>query len=165
MTRILVDVNVVLDFVLSRAPFDRAATALWAAAETKQVQLLVPAHGLTTVFYVVARQRDPSFARRVLTDLLILPRVAAVDDSVVRRAVSLGWSDFEDAVCAAAAEAAGCDLLVTRDPADFRDSPVLVVDPATALAMLGQPPGPDRVAEKATRPYTRRRSGRVRVAR
>lgn len=42
--------------------------------------------------------------------------VAAVDDNVVRRALALAWPDFEDAVCAAAAEASACDAPVTRDP-------------------------------------------------
>jgi hypothetical protein len=45
-------------------------------------------------------------------------------------------TDFEDAVCVAAAEAADCELVVTRDPQGFAGSPVRVVDPTTALALL-----------------------------
>ena len=62
--------------------------------------------------------------------------VAPIDDSVVRRALVLGWPDFEDAVCAAAAEASGCEAIVTRDPDGFPDSPVPVVDPAGALIWI-----------------------------
>jgi predicted nucleic acid-binding protein len=154
------DVNVVLDFVFSRPRFVAAATALWAAAERKRAELLIPAHGVTTIFYIVARQRGASFARRVLGDLLLVPRVARVDDAIVRRALSLGWTDFEDAVCAAAAEAGDCDLLVTRDPAGFDNSPVLVVDPPTALSLLGQSPGPDRVSEAPSTVFAKLRRGR-----
>jgi len=39
-------------------------------------------------------------------------------------------------VCAAAAEAAGCDLVVTRNRKDFGRSPVTAVDPITALALV-----------------------------
>jgi predicted nucleic acid-binding protein len=167
------DVNVVLDFVLSREPFVAGATALLAAAENGQAQLFVPAHGVTTVFYVVARHRSAAVARRVVADLLLVTRVAVVNDAVVRRALALGWPDFEDAVCAAAAEGEGCDLLVTRDPAGFAASPVLAVDPVAALAVLGQGPGgPERVSEGQAGAYgTRHRRtpravrGRARMSR
>jgi predicted nucleic acid-binding protein len=153
--RILLDVNVILDFVLDRPPFGEAATVLWALAERKEIEAVVPAHGVTTVFYLAARQRGPAFARRVVGDLLAVPSVAAVDAAVLRRAVALGWRDFEDAVCAAAAEAAGCDTLVTRDPKGYPESPVVVVDPLTAVSLLQEGPGPGGAAE-ARRPGSAR---------
>ena len=48
--------------------------------------------------------------------LITVVAVAQVDGNVVRRALALAWPDFEDAVCAAAAEAGGCDGLVMSDP-------------------------------------------------
>ncbi len=59
-----------------------------------------------------------------------------MDGAVVRNALALSWPDFEDAVCAAAAQAKDCDAIVSRDPAGFPDSPVPVLDPETALAWL-----------------------------
>ena len=147
MKRPLLDVNVVLDAVLDRRPHGPAATGLWAAVEGKRVVGLLPAHGLTTLFYLVKQGKGASAARRAVEAVLSVFEVAPVDEAVLRRALSLGWSDFEDAVCAAAAEAAGCDLVVTRDPRDFRGSPVPVVDPVTALSLLELGPGPGGVAE------------------
>jgi alkanesulfonate monooxygenase SsuD/methylene tetrahydromethanopterin reductase-like flavin-dependent oxidoreductase (luciferase family) len=43
---------------------------------------------------------------------------------------------LEGGVCAAAAEAVGCDIIATRDPSGFPDSPVRVSDPTTVLAWL-----------------------------
>jgi predicted nucleic acid-binding protein len=137
LRRWLLDTNVVLDFILDRPPFGESAKALWAAAERREIEIGVSAHAVTTAFYVAARVRDAAFARRLVADLLLVPSVAPVDAPVLRRALALGWPDFEDAVCAAAAEAAGFDLVVTRDQAGFVDPPLLVVDPSTALSMLG----------------------------
>ena len=39
--------------------------------------------------------------------------------AVIRAALALGWTDFEDAVCVAAGQAARCDAVVTRDPEGF----------------------------------------------
>jgi predicted nucleic acid-binding protein len=156
MLRVYARSNLLLD----RPPFARAARALWASAERKEIEAVVPAHGVTTVFYLAARQRDLAFARLVVSDLLAVPGVAAVDGAVLLRAQALGWPDFEDAVCAAAAEAAGCDTLVTRDPRGFPRSPVLVVDPRTAVSLLQRDPGPGEVADRPTITPRRHERGR-----
>ncbi len=147
MRRVLFDINVVLDFVLDRSPHAAPAALLWAAAERNEIEAFLPAHGITAVFYLVARQHDQRFARRVLEDLLLVPSVAPVDGPILRRALALGWSDFEGAVCAAAAEGVGCDAIISRDPRGFPRSPVRVLEPRAALALLRE--GPIRAGESA----------------
>ncbi len=137
--RLLVDVNVTLDLVLARAPHERAATALWSALERRgRGTGVLAAHAVTTLWYLVGRARGPAIAREVAESLLSVCTVAPVDEPVLRRALSLPGTDFEDAVSAAAAEAVGCDAIVTRDRAGFRHAPVRVIDPATAVAWLQQ---------------------------
>ncbi len=138
MKPLLIDLNVILDVILERAPGVEPASALWAAIENRRARALIAAHGVTTIFYLLQRARGRSFARRGLEQLVGVFGVAPVDEAVVRKALALGWPDFEDAVCAAAAEAAGCEAIVTRDPDGFPDSPVPVIDPAGALVELLQ---------------------------
>jgi len=133
---LLFDLNVILDVILERAPGVEPASALWAAIEGGRGRALIPAHGLTTVFYLLEKARDAAFARSGVERLISVFGVAPIDDKVVRRALVLGWPDFGDAVCAAAAEASGCEAIVTRDPDGFPDSPVPVVDPAGALIWI-----------------------------
>lgn len=134
--RLLVDVNVCLDVLLDRAPFSEASSRIWSLVEQGKLEGLVPAHGVTTIHYLVAGTRDRATARRFVGDLLRVFRVATVDAVVLQRALGLGMRDFEDAVCAAAAEATGCDLVVTRNGKDYGESPVTAVDPITALALV-----------------------------
>jgi predicted nucleic acid-binding protein len=136
LKRLLVDVNVVLDVLLDRAPHAETASSLWAAGERGRCRLLLPAHAVTTVFYLAAKARDAKFARSVVADLVSIFEVAPVDAAVLRRALALEMADFEDAVAAAAAEAAGADALVTRNLDDFEASPLPAVDPPMALAWL-----------------------------
>ena len=158
MTRLLVDVNVVLDALLVRPPHSDAATKLWTAVEEKRAEGLVPAHGVTTLYYLLGRAKGAASAGRAIGDLLAVFKVASVDQTVLQRALTLAWPDFEDAVCAAAAEAAGCDLIVTRDPAGFKGSPVPTVNAATAWALLDRGRGPGRVAERARPAYVTKAS-------
>ncbi len=152
MRRVLFDINVVLDFVLDRSPHAGPAALLWAAAERHEIEAFLPAHGITTIFHLVARHHDQRFARRVMDDLLLVPEIAPIDGPILRRALALGWADFEDAVCAAAAEGAGCDSIISRDAKGFVKSPVRVLDPRAALALLRE--GPGRAGEPAS-PFRR----------
>lgn len=142
--KVLLDVDVVLDVLLERQPHADPAAGLWAIVERGQVEGFLPAHGLATIHDLAARHRDSKYARQVLEDLVTVFRVAAVDWAVTRRALALAWRDFDNAVCAAAAEASGCDAIVTRSPEAFPTSSVRAIDPATALAWI--------VARKTSQP-------------
>ncbi|MDP2319633.1 MAG: hypothetical protein Q8O42_09885 [Acidobacteriota bacterium] len=56
--------------------------------------------------------------------------------TAISNALSLNWTDFEDAITAAAAKRAKCEALVTRNPGDFKGSAVRVLTPSEALAWL-----------------------------
>jgi len=136
VTRLLFDLNVLLDVLLDRKPHAAAAAALWGEIERGRAEGLVPAHGMTTIAYLAQRARGRRFARRAVADLLSVFGVATVDDAIVRRAAGLDWTDFEDAVCAVAAQAASCAAVVTRDPHGYRASPVPALDAPSALALV-----------------------------
>jgi predicted nucleic acid-binding protein len=133
---VLLDLNVVLDVILDRSPGVIAAARLWAAIEQGAGQGRLPAHGITTIFYLLAKAKGVKFARQGIERLISVFGVARVDEGVIRKALVYGWPDFEDAVCAAAAVAGNCDAIVSQDPAGYPDSPLPVLDPATALTWL-----------------------------
>lgn len=136
MRRFLVDLNVILDVLLDRQPHVEAAARVWAAIEAKRVSGFVPSHAMTTIHYLVGRERGPREARRVVERLLAVFQVVPAGEQLLRDALALPFADFEDAVCAASAASAGCDALVTRDASGFRRSPVPVLTPAAAAAAI-----------------------------
>ena len=88
MKRLLLDLNVFLDVILDRPPDADVAAALWAAIERGQGHGMVPAHGVTTIFYLLEKARDAAFAREGVERLIGVFAVAPVDDNVVRRALA-----------------------------------------------------------------------------
>jgi predicted nucleic acid-binding protein len=133
---LLLDLNVILDVILDRRLGADAAAALWAGIESGHGRGLIPAHGVTTIFYLLQKARGAAFARDGVERLIGVFGVAPVNDVVIRRALAFGWPDFEDAVCAAAAEASACEAIVTRDPDGYPSPPIPVMDPAAALLWL-----------------------------
>jgi predicted nucleic acid-binding protein len=134
--RFLLDINVILDILLDRKPHVAASALVWTAIESGKVNGSLPAHAVTTIHYLVRRERGAATARRTVDAILRVLDVAKVDAEVIRRALELGWGDFEDAVTAAAAEAAHCQAVVTRDPKGFPGSPVRVVTPEAAASLV-----------------------------
>ncbi len=136
MTRVLLDINVVLDVLATREPFAPDAEAVLRRVEARSIEGLVAAHTITTLRFLLAKHLGKAKTRRVLTDLLHVVRVVPVDEDRVRHALALNWADFEDAVQAACAEKAEADYLVTGNKKDFQKSPVKTVTPAELLALI-----------------------------
>ena len=136
MMRLLFDVNVVLDVLLDRKPFADASCAAWEAVERGDAEGMLSAHAVTTLHYLNAKSVGVRRATATTEALLTVFDVAPVDEAVLRAAVALKWSDFEDAVTAAGARRAKCDAVVTRNPRDFKGAPVRVLTPAEVSALL-----------------------------
>lgn len=137
MKRVLFDVSVVLDVLLNRKPHAEASSAIWAVVETGVAEGMLAAHAVTTIHYLVRRETGAAKARGIVSAILRVFSIAGVDGAVIEEALQLPCSDFEDAVTAAAARRARCDYIVTRDPKDFRGSPVRTLTPEMAIPLFG----------------------------
>jgi predicted nucleic acid-binding protein len=136
MMRVLIDTNLALDVLLEREPHLAASAAVWDAVESGGAQGYLAAHAITTIHYLARKQLGARRANQVVASLLKVFGVAAVDGNVLRDALRSEAQDFEDAVAAAAAQAAGCEAIVTRDPKGFRAAGLPVLTPQAAVPLL-----------------------------
>ncbi|MBI2377259.1 MAG: PIN domain-containing protein [Deltaproteobacteria bacterium] len=139
--RILLDLNLILDVLIDREPYAEESSALWAAIENHEAEGFLSAHCVTTLHCLAARSGHGQFGDQCVSDVLSVFGVAAVDRSVLENAVGMGWADFEDAVCVAAAVASGCQAVATRDREGFKSSTLPVLSAKEALAAIRLSPG------------------------
>jgi predicted nucleic acid-binding protein len=132
--RVLFDTNILLDVSLDRAPHVKASAAALDLVGQGRVEGYVAGHAVTTVAYLVQREKGVAEARRALVHLLSRVKVAPITDSSVRMALTMEFSDLEDAVCAASAQEAGCAVIVTRNPQHFRKGEPPAMLPEAFLA-------------------------------
>lgn len=132
----LLDTNIVLDLISKREPFVNSALRIFVLAEKEQLKLWISPHSLATIYYLLSRDKDPKSAGKLLEKLLNRLYIAPIDESVVRRAFSYGFRDWEDALVASAAHNAHVDAIVTRNVKDFKKSPLPVLLPDEVLARL-----------------------------
>ena len=138
---LLLDTNIFLDVILARAPWDADAVLLLDAVSRGSVAGFVAAHAVTTVHYIVERAKGRVAATTAVSDLLQLVDVVALDRGDFQRALSLGVADYEDAVHAAACLRVGADVLVTRNPRDYKGAPVVTRSAGEVVALLATASG------------------------
>lgn len=127
--------DVLLDVLAQRQPFIVASAQALNNVTQPQVQGYVSGHAVTNIFYILRRQVGSETAKELLSRLLQHLQIANVTDEVIRAALQSPITDFEDAVTSEAGNAAGVEIIVTRNTSDFVASTIPAVLPEEFLAM------------------------------
>ncbi|GAB4236300.1 MAG: PIN domain-containing protein [Elainellaceae cyanobacterium] len=127
--RVLIDTNVVLDFLQEREPFVENAARLFECIDAGEIEGFIAATTITNIYYIVRRAAGRAVAQDAVTQILSDLNICTVDLEVLEQALALDFEDFEDAVQYACAVAYSADAIVTRDATEFTNSEVLVVLP------------------------------------
>ena len=97
--RVLIDTNIVLDFLLQREPFFQDAELLFQAIDAGQLIGYVTATTLTDIFYISRKHtRSVEQARQAVLETLTAMVICPIDRAVLESAFNSGLVDFEDAV-------------------------------------------------------------------
>ena len=139
--RVLFDTNVLIDFLLDRAPFAASAADLLSRADRGQIQGLACADSFTTIFYLMQKAIGGEAARRHISSLLSVLDVTPVNRATLEHAAESSLRDFGDSVVAESGRQADVDCIVTRNERNFAGSRVTVHSPRSLLAVLAEQAG------------------------
>lgn len=134
--RVLLDNDVVLDFLLIRQPFYAEADEIFVRLQNREFEAYISAITPINAFYTTRKEKGKDVAFKAVENLVNLVEVCRTDKSVLLNAFTLGFTDFEDAVQCASAMAENLDAIVTRNAKDFKNSTVKVYSPDEFLKTL-----------------------------
>jgi len=134
--RVLIDINILMDVLQKREPFFEASSQVLSLAENSRIDGFISAHSVTTLIYLLTKDKSRDTAKVVLTSMLQFLKVAKVDQSTIEQALNLPYKDFEDAVQMTTALQSNLDYLVTRNPRDYIKSPVPVLQPIELIKII-----------------------------
>ena len=133
MKKILIDLNVLLDF-LNKRPFHREAARIIGLCESGHFEGCLCAHEVTTLAYFLLKElRDRPLVERTLSIIMDLFTILPVDAEILRAALSSPIRDYEDAVVEASAMHHALDAIITRNMADFAQSRIMSMTPEQFL--------------------------------
>jgi predicted nucleic acid-binding protein len=127
--RVLIDTNIVLDFLQEREPFAENAARLFERIDNGEIEGFIAATTITNIYYIVRRVAGVVVAQDAITQVLSDLNICAVDRDVLEQALALNFQDFEDAVQYACAVVHDVDIIVTRDAAGFVSAQIPVMLP------------------------------------
>jgi predicted nucleic acid-binding protein len=91
----------------------------------------MPASAVTDVYYIIHQStHDAEKSKEAIIGLTTLIDLCDTIASDIKAALTLPVNDFEDVVIGAIAKREKADYIVTRNEADFKDSPVPAISPA-----------------------------------
>lgn len=140
--RVLVDTNIILDFLMQREPFFQDVELLFQAIDVGEIIGYVTATTLTDIFYISRRHtRSVEQARQAVSEIMTAMMICPVDRVVLESAFNSGLADFEDAVQIFSAVIQGLEAIVSRDAQGFLSSPIPVLSIQELLQQVRQQNG------------------------
>lgn len=131
--KVLFDINVVLDIVGKRLPFYEDSKDAFLKTIERGAKPMLALHAYPTLYYLLGCPETRGARDAAMEWVFEEFEAAAEGPAELSAARSYGMEDFEDALVAAAAASAGCDIIVTRNVKDFKGSPVRVASPTDFL--------------------------------
>ncbi len=130
MKKLFLDTNILVDLIADRKPFSKHAIEIFQRAEVKEFELFTSSHSIATTHYILKKYLSEKELREVLSNLLDLLNVIAVDTDILKKGLRSGHKDFEDAIqilCASSVEK--MDNIISRNKKDFKGSEIPAYNP------------------------------------
>ncbi|PIE86084.1 MAG: PIN domain nuclease [Bacteroidia bacterium] len=129
MKRIFIDTNIMLDFLGERHPYYTPIAKIATLSDRGELQMVVSPISFATVNYLLSKYENPKSAIDKLPKFKVISEISIVDEHIVEKALNSSFSDFEDALQYFSATASNCDIIITRNAKDFRQSLLPVMSP------------------------------------
>lgn len=128
--KVLIDTNVIVDFLLRREPFFQDAVFVFDLIEKREIQGFISAISVTTVDYIVCQAKSRELSYRFIHDLLEIFEVCEVGKETFLQALQQKGRDLEDNMIIANALAYHLDTIITRNKKDFKEAQLQILTPS-----------------------------------
>jgi predicted nucleic acid-binding protein len=137
--KLLLDTNVLLDYLVAREPFCVAARKLMILGAVGEAKLWLSASQFNDVFYVLSKGGNPAqglSTQERLRRCRSFLHIVSTTEADIDAAIQMAWPDLEDASVSVAATKIGANYIITRDQSGFAQSPVPAISPQDFFALL-----------------------------
>ncbi|MCB0649487.1 MAG: PIN domain-containing protein [Saprospiraceae bacterium] len=135
MTKILVDTNIILDLLAKREKFYFEAQQIFSLADTNKIELYISALSIANTVYILSNTLKKENSRNILGKFKVLVKTITLSDKIIELALNdFDFGDFEDGIQYYSACEVGCDLIITRNVKDFKNSKIPIMTPKEYLA-------------------------------
>ncbi len=136
---VLVDTNVLLDYLTTRKPYFNDSYAILLMCAEEKINGYVAFHSIPDIYYILRKTHDTRVRREMLLGICnILTVTSASHESVISAIKNDMFKDLEDCLQDKCAAEINADYIITRNISDFKSSKVKAVTPEQFLSITGQ---------------------------
>ena len=128
--RIFIDTNIMLDLLGERKPFYEPIAKIATLAEKGKLTLVVSPISYATVNYFLTKFGTIETARDKLRKFKIISEICSLNEQTIEKGLNSSIKDFEDALQYISATDSECEIIITRNGKDFKQSllPIMTAD-------------------------------------
>ncbi len=133
---LLLDTNIILDYLLKRPPFFENAQAVMKLCCTENINGCIALHTVTTIWYILRKVPDEKRRLALKSICELLQVVGTTHEEVISAIDTRNFKDFEDCIQTKCAKSAKADYVITRNVSDFAFSEIPVLTPEQLLSIV-----------------------------
>lgn len=136
VNKILIDANVLIDYLLEREPFFEDAKDVILSCTDGKVKGCIAAHSIPNIFFILRKDYSAKERREVLSNLCSIFDVEGIDKTkLLAGLTNEDFSDFEDCLQMECAKSYGADYIVTRNVSDYSTPEIKAIMPKDYLGL------------------------------
>ena len=136
VNKILIDTNVLIDYLLEREPFFEDAKDVILSCADGKVKGCIAAHSIPNMFFILRKDYSAKERREVLSNLCSILDVEGIDKAkLLAGLTNEDFSDFDDCLQMECAKSYGANYIVTRNVSDYPTSEIKAIMPKDYLEL------------------------------
>ncbi len=136
VSKILIDTNIFLDYLLKREPFFEDAKNVILSCTEGNTKGCIAAHSVSNMFFILRKDYTSKERREILLNLCRIFDIEGIDKAkLLSGLANEKFSDFEDCLQVECAKSYGAEYIVTRNISDYSVSDVKAILPSEYLKL------------------------------
>ncbi len=132
--KLFLDTNIVIDLLGEREPYYESAAKITTLADKGKAQIFISALTYATTFYLLRRYESNEIVKEKMRKFKVIAETSDLTDKIIDKGLVSKFSDFEDSLQYYCALKAECNLIITRNGKDFKESEIPVLTPNEYLS-------------------------------
>jgi predicted nucleic acid-binding protein len=132
--KLFLDTNIIIDLLGEREPFYNLAAKIASLADAGRIKIVISTLSFANVFYILSKFENQEIVKEKIRKFKVITESSDLTEKIISKALNSKFADFEDALQYYCAIQSNCNILITRNAKDFKESNISVLSPKEFLA-------------------------------
>ncbi len=135
MKKVFIDTNIILDLLAKRKEFVDCKK-IFSLADNNEIELFISTLSIANSHYILYDMMKIKNAKEIIGKFKVLVNTVSLTDKITELALNDStFKDFEDGIQYYSAVESKCDIIITRNTKDFKNSKLPVMKPKEFLTI------------------------------